>query len=157
MTERDFPYQELDIGVEWPLLPDGEPLVPRFVAYEYPSDHAARIAWEKANRKAKEVSCSRLSGRGKPPKPPFAVIAVGERMERLRQVNRLLTSVHGAKLFPLSPDMARALAMRRYRLAVDAVEKGAPSLKQVHRYGMEGRPMRLDDDGNMTPDERRGL
>src|SRR3954463_12691524 len=116
---------------------------PLFAALRWPTDRQAKLAWEKAQAKAKVVSCWRVRFPMAPPHTDYCCIVMGEDVERVAKAIRILTRVKGWESYDIPAEMARSLALRRYRLAVSG------KTSEVVR----GTPRTMRRDGTMEPYE----
>lgn len=132
---RNVPVHKLDIPNN---LSGIEPL---FAAMRWPSDRRSKQAWEQASRFAEYVSVWRTRFPLEPPHIHFCCIVMGEKMEYVQEAIRVMATVPKWTAFEIDSDMASALAMRRYRLAM------AGTTTQITR----NKPHTLDGLGRMHP------
>jgi hypothetical protein len=96
----------------------------RFASFQYPSAEHARLAWEKAKRRASGgVSVWRMFEPQEPPFRHFIVIVAGELAADVKKTVRVLTGMPGVAPYEVEQRMKEALALRRVRVAVESVER----------------------------------
>jgi hypothetical protein len=120
-----------------------------YAAFEYPTEFAARNAWERADKKRYDeqlISVFRLTT---PDKDDSCVVAISEKEGPVKTARRLISS--GGTVFEPEEGLLRKLLMRRMRVAVEEAPHGGQSLQKA-RYGKSGAV--LDDRGQTRPYKR---
>lgn len=120
-----------------------------YAAFEYPTEFAARNAWERAEKKRYDeqlISVFRLTN---PDKADWCVVAISEKENPVKTARRVIAS--GGVAFEPEEGLLRKLLMRRMRVAVEEAPHGGQSLQKA-RYGKSGAV--LDNQGQTSPYKR---
>lgn len=120
-----------------------------WAAFNYPTDQAAKTAWEDAEKHSFNVSVWRFKAPQEPPYRDFIVVVLGEDRDRVKVIESRLRKHQGVRVWEPPEGMLDGLVKRRLRQAFDNVRAtGKVGGKSIVRTP-SGRV--LHPDGTMEP------